>query len=139
KLLSDTWDLGAIGVPDCNLSVYGPNGFLRTFKGSVPGLRNWQLDVQTQYAEQNVGITLVIKNLSTKPTKVFVLDMYSGQKVNFAIDAGKTVSDRRSLSQLFGWYDFMITVDAESSIEYHVAGHVENGKGSISDPAVGAF
>jgi phospholipase C len=95
--------------------------------------------VQTQYDAQNIGITLVIKNLSPKPTKVFVLDVYSGQKVNFAIDAGKTVLDARSLSRFFGWYDFVITVDADASIEYHVAGHVENGKGSISDPALGPF
>ena len=92
--------------------------------------------MQTQYDQQNLGITLGIKNLAAKPTKVFVLDVYTGQKFNFAINAGKTVLDVHSLSQLFGWYDFVITMDADHSIEHHVAGHFENAK-AISDPALG--
>src|SRR5215475_14132894 len=71
KSLSDTWNLGSIGIPNCDLSVYGPNGFLRAFKGSVAGLRTSQLDLQTDYDEKDGDITLVITNLSAKPAEVF--------------------------------------------------------------------
>jgi phospholipase C len=139
KSLSDTWPLGAIGVPGCNLSVYGPNGFLRAFKGTVPALRKAQLDVQTNYDESRGDITLVIRNPSAQAAKVSVLDTYTRNRVSLAINPGATVFDPRSLSRAFGWYDLVITVDAEPSIEYHFAGHVENGKDSYSDPAIGAF
>lgn len=51
--------------------------------------------------------------------------------------AGAAVAEQRSLSRESGWYDFVITTDADASIEYHLAGHVENGEDSISDPAIG--
>src|SRR5262249_22326027 len=35
KSLSDTWQLSSIGIALCDLSVYGPNGFYRRFKGAV--------------------------------------------------------------------------------------------------------
>ncbi len=139
KSLSDTWNLGAIGVADCDLSVYGPNGFLRAFKGSVSGLRKAQLDLRTDYDEKSGDLTLVMKNLSTLPAHVFVLDKYKGQKFDVTIMPGATVSDSLSLSRESGWYDLVITVEAEPSMEYHFAGHVENGKDSISDPAMGTF
>ena len=37
KSLSDTWSVDAQGRYD--LSVYGPNGFMRAFKGAVPSRR----------------------------------------------------------------------------------------------------
>ena len=138
KSLFDTWNLGAIGVPNCDLSVYGPNGFLRAFKGTVAGLRTSQLGLQTDYDEKDGDITLVITNLSSKTAKVFVLDKYTNSTVPLTINPSATVSSRQSLSQSFGWYDLVITTDLDASIEYHFAGHVETGRASISDPALGA-
>ena len=54
------------------------------------------------------------------------------------IGAGATSSDRRSLSNEWGWYDLLIKTDADAGIAYHFAGHVENGRDSISDPGIGA-
>ena len=42
-----------------------------------------------------------------------------------------------SLNRFSSWYDFVITVASDSSIEYHLAGHLETGTDSISDPALG--
>jgi phospholipase C len=137
--LSDTWSLGAIGVANCDLSVHGPNGFFRAFKGSVAGLRSAQLDVQTDYDEKGGDLTLFIRNPAAVPAHVVFLDKYKGQKFDVTIMPGARVSPRLSLDRESGWYDLVITVESESSIEYHFAGHVENGKDSISDPAIGAF
>jgi phospholipase C len=137
KSLSDSWPLGAIGVPDCDLSVYGPNGFLRAFKGSVSGLRRAQIDVKTVYDEKGGDINLFVTNPSTQPVNVFLLDKYTGKTATTTINPGATASDHRSLSRESGWYDLVITVDADPTIQYHFAGHVENGKDSISDPGIG--
>jgi phospholipase C len=138
KSLSDTWHLGSIGVANCDLSVYGPNGFLRAFKGSVSGLRTAQVDVRTNYDEKTHRITLIITNTSAQPAQVTVLDKYSGKSVDLKIKPADTASPDWSLSHLSGWYDFVITVAADASIEYHFAGHVEDGKDSITDPAISA-
>ncbi|MEO8053241.1 MAG: phospholipase C, phosphocholine-specific, partial [Acidobacteriota bacterium] len=86
KSLSDTWNLGSIGVADCNLSVSGPNGFLRSFKGSVSGLRQAQLDVLANYDDnKKPGINLIIANPSPQGAKVTVLDRYTGKSVDLKI------------------------------------------------------
>ena len=37
--VTDTWRVGAIGASTYDLSVYGPNGFYRAYRGSVSGHR----------------------------------------------------------------------------------------------------
>src|SRR5262249_12263455 len=123
KSLSDTWDFGAIGLPNCDLSVYGPNGFLRAFKGSVSGLKDSQMDVQTDYDEKNGDITLVITNLSAKTVQSLRSRQVHGATVELTINPRATVLDRRSLDRQSGWYDLVITVAADATIEYHFAGH----------------
>jgi phospholipase C len=81
----------------------------------------------------------VITNRAAQSVKVSVADMYKGKTTELHFGAGATVSDPRSLSRESGWYDFVITTNAEASIAYQVAGHVENGKDSISDPAIGSI
>ncbi len=93
--------------------------------------------MRTDCDDKLVDIILVITNLSTQPANVSVLDKYKNKITSLVIKAGATTPDRRSLSREFGWYDFVITVDGEPGIQYHIAGHVENGKDSISDPALG--
>jgi phospholipase C len=116
KSLSDTWNLGSIGVANCDLSVYGPNGFLRAFKGSVSGLRNAQLAVRANYDGRENAITLVVANRSSQSAKVSVLDKYTGKSIDLRIDPTDTVSKGWSLNRFFGWYDFVITAAADSSI-----------------------
>jgi phospholipase C len=35
-----------------------------------------------------------------------------------------------------GWYDLTVTVDGDAGFNWQLAGHVENGERSISDPAM---
>jgi phospholipase C len=139
RSLSDTWLLGSIGVTNCDLSVYGPNGFFRGFHGSVAGLRNAQLDVRVYYNNEDNGIALAIVNPSPQTANVTILDQYTGKSVGLAINAGRSDSRYFSLSRFSGWYDFAITIATDPSIKYHFAGHVETGKDSISDPAIGGL
>jgi hypothetical protein len=91
-------NLGAIGVADCDLSVYGPNGFFRAFKGSVSALRTAQLDLQIDYDEILGDITLVITNLSTQSAKVSILDKYRNRSVDLRERQHKRPCDGSDLS-----------------------------------------
>jgi phospholipase C len=51
---------------------------------------------------------------------------------------GQSLDARFSLRDSFGWYDIAITVDADSSFLRRLAGHLENGEDTASDPAFGA-
>jgi phospholipase C len=42
------------------------------------------------------------------------------------------------LHKSFGWYDLKVRVDSDASFQRQLAGHVETGKPSVSDPAIGA-
>jgi len=137
KTLSDTWPLASLGLASCDLSVYGPNGFFREFSGSVSGLRNAQLDIHAFYNSGDNGIAVQIANPSSREADVTIADQYTGHAVKLAIRPGQSSSQYFSLDRLSGWYDFVITVASDPSIRYQLAGHVETGKDSISDPKMG--
>jgi phospholipase C len=138
KVLSDSWAVTAIAASDYDLSVYGPNGFLRTFKGGV-GRRRGNVDVRALYDEDDNGITLVLSNQGSREAEVTVLDKYTGKTLEQELESGESASKRWSLARTFGWYDFVITVDDDPGFEVRFAGHVETGNDSISDPAMGGL
>jgi len=43
------------------------------------------------------------------------------------------------LQEFQGWYDLVITVEQDPTFEYRFAGHIETGRESISDPAMGGL
>ena len=53
-------------------------------------------------------------------------------------DAGETFAQRVPLDASFGWYDLTIQVDSDPHFRRRVAGHLETGSDSMTDPAIGA-
>jgi phospholipase C len=137
KHLSDGWSVAAVGASDYDLSVYGPNGFLRAFKGSISGFHGAKLDVRALYDEERNGIQLSIGNQGSRSVRVSVYDKYTGRSIKESLEPGESVWKRWSLARSCGWYDLFLTVDEDSRFKRHFAGHVETGKDSISDPAMG--
>jgi phospholipase C len=130
--LFDTWTFGPGGQYD--LSVYGPNGFLRRFKGSL-GDEAANLLVSCAY-EREPGITLEIHNRGVSNARVSVVDAYGRRPVSFSIEAGKRMTWHWSLEASFGWYDLTVQVDSDAGFLQRVAGHVETGRDSMTDPAM---
>jgi phospholipase C len=95
--------------------------------------------VRAHYNANDNIIALAIANPSSQTANVTILDQYNGESVKLAINAGRSDSRSFSLTPLSGWYDFVITVASDASIQYHFAGHVETGRDSISDPALGGM
>jgi phospholipase C len=135
KLLSDTWNV----VSSYDLSVYGPNGFARYFQGSI-GSSAAILDVSSTYTTSGSGkIGWNITNLGTSQASVNVLDTYRGDSVTQLLQPGENFGQTLSLAKFYGWYDLIVTVAEDATFNYRLAGHVETGKDSFSDPAMGGL
>jgi phospholipase C len=134
--LDETWAVRANGQAGYDLSVYGPNGFFRSFKGTVDR-DHANLSLESA-CDPDQGITLEIKNRGAKAATVRIADAYSHHQQAQLLEPGKTMVWHWSLDASYGWYDLTVHVDSDASFERRLAGHVENGQDSMSDPALGA-
>jgi phospholipase C len=134
----DTWNVTANGQTAYDLSVYGPNGFLRAFRGSISGNGIADLDIRSAYDTQRNGIILLISNGGTSKEKLSIRDAYTGETFTSNLEPGEYREKTWFLQQSFGWYDLTVQVESDSSFKQQLAGHVETGEDSLTDPAIGA-
>jgi phospholipase C len=135
KELQDTWSIGS----SYDLKVYGPNGFVRYFAGSISSGAA-QLDVFSKYGREDCGsIEWAVANVAAHHADVTVLDAYTGRSITRHLQPGGTLAGESSLREFFGWYDLIVTVAGDSTFNYRLAGHVETGRDSFSDPALGGL
>ena len=127
---------GSSGATAYDLSVFGPNGFLRTFAGGLAA-DSAKLTVNSIYEGQSGGLALVIQNHGASAEKVSILDAYSGQTKTRLLHPHESVTFVSQLEESFGWYDLTVRVDSDASFRRQLAGHVETGKPSMTDPAIG--
>jgi phospholipase C len=136
--LSDAWMSPAIDPEAYDLSVYGPNGFLRSFKGSMSGDHRGNLDIGNTYDVEHCGIALHIRNPGAASCRVRIANAYLKETTVHDLQPNETLEKYWPLDSSFGWYDFAVTSDSNSLFERRLAGHVETGRDSMSDPAMGA-
>lgn len=127
--LEDTWT-SADGAHD--LSIYGPNGFFRRYKSDGAGT---DLRSKVHYEKDRNGITLSLKNKGKAECKLRIADAYGKTTAERTLEPGRSLSEFVPLEASFGWYD--LNIEAEGGALHHVAGHLETGKDSKSDPAFG--
>jgi phospholipase C len=134
--LSDSWNLRSEGQTDYDLSVFGPNAFLRIFKGSIAsGKAN--LASSLTYDIQSHGVILGIHNRTRTASEVKVFDHYAHKTIKFTLEPNGELSEFWSLDSSYGWYDFTITTSSDPRFQHRLAGHLETGWDSMSDPAIG--
>jgi phospholipase C len=131
KSLSDTKAIGASG--DYDLAAYGPNGFLRSFKGSVNASRA-NLGVDTRGDGDDNSLVLAIANRGTAACNVTIVDSITEEKTTRRLGVGKNFTSLLRLRASFGWYDLLLTVDTDAGFQRRLAGHVESGDDSVCDP-----
>jgi phospholipase C len=135
KQLAGSWNFASF----YDLSVFGPNGFVRYFNGSV-GPEAASLDVISNYVTGNRGsIQWKITNTGASRVEVNLKDAYTGNLVQRFVQPHATFAGLLQLHDFYGWYDLIITVTGDSTFQYRLAGHVETGDDSISDPALGGL
>jgi phospholipase C len=128
----------AAGQGGYNLSVYGPNGFFRSFEGDAVGGGKANLIVKSTYQPDHFGLTLDIHNRGAGLSSVRILDAYSKDVTVHSLQPGETWKPGWPLEASYGWYDFTIEVESDPTFRQRVAGHIETGSDSMSDPAIGA-
>jgi len=135
--LSDKWSYSTGNQNAYDLSVYGPNGFFRSYKGSLSGQNKANLQITPLYLPLLSSISLQIVNLATA-AQVSLADAYSDQKTTQKLNQGQAFDQSFNLSKTYGWYDFIIEVDSDPTFRQRIAGHLETGEDSMTDPAIAA-
>ena len=141
KTLSNSWNAQAGTGGGYDLSVYGPNGFLRRFEGEfndVAALGKNDPDANVHYDATSGKVKLVLTNYGDSPCALTVMDGYAGTITTFTLIPGQNVTSDWDLNYSFRWYDLRVTDNRGNGFRRQFAGHIENGESSMSDPAIGA-
>jgi phospholipase C len=133
--LTGAWPV-RVGEAPYALSVFGPNGFTRTFRGGAVGPRGTDLEVRTEY-HPNGDVTVVAQNLGGVRRRLVVSDRATGASRTESLASRRRWSERFPAGRRGGWYDLVMTVDEDPGFALGLAGHVETGRDSVSDPALG--
>ncbi|MFD8394188.1 phosphocholine-specific phospholipase C [Streptomyces sp. NPDC059680] len=132
KSLSDTWNSAySGGVHD--LTVHGPNGFLRVFKG-----RGKAAGPEASARHVGDALELTFTNKGSGTVKLKVTNGYGGHPATVTVRPGATVGHTVDLTASKRWYDVTVTCEADPAFLRGFAGHVENGHPGVSDPAIAA-
>jgi phospholipase C len=121
----------AVGPYD--LSLHGPNGFFRRFAGDTT---QPALEVLTRATGDGSALNLRLSNPSATPSRVTVVDAYRGRR-RFTVPARGQHTVQVSTRSSNGWYDVTVTSDGDPGFVRALAGRVETGRPSTSDPQLG--
>ena len=114
---------------DVNLFVIGPNGFHRRLTG--PSDR-FAVSVE---GGRVAPTALRLENLSSAPLSIAMTDRaYGAANEVVRLASGETRTLSMALTDSHGWYDRQFEAGGQT---WRVAGHVETGRASWSDPANG--
>ncbi|MFA7440382.1 MAG: phospholipase C, phosphocholine-specific [Sphingomonadaceae bacterium] len=129
KSLLDTWAVESDGRFD--LLVLGPNGFARSFKGKIAAASG--LELRARYDTGTRTMRIALRNRNANPLEVQLgEDAYQRNKPQkVTLGERKTANARWETDASLGWYDLMVRLP---DLEMRLAGRIENGKDSFSDP-----
>ncbi|WP_328301430.1 phospholipase C, phosphocholine-specific [Streptomyces sp. NBC_00435] len=133
KTLSDTWSTSSSTGNQINLTVWGPNGFLRTWKGPA---KKAGPEVTARHDGATGNLVLSLTNSGTAAVNLTVTNAYGGAAQVLRVAAGGTLAHTVSLAGTARWYDVKVVSDADTTFLRRFAGHVETGATGVSDPAI---
>jgi len=135
--LSDRMSGLAVDKPYA-VAVHGPNGFLREFSGDPASA----LKPEVVVAQTPDGATLLVKltNLGTAACTLTLrpLAYRKASALQVPLKPGASHTVRYPVAGTDHWYDFVVE-EPSSSYARRFAGHVETGRPSWSDPAIGTL
>jgi phospholipase C len=127
KSLDDQWTVD--NEDGFDLLVLGPNGFMRSFTAAGGPLSA----LVARYDTKRKAIDLALENDDTVPLSLMIgKDVYGvNQARNISLSPGDRINARWLTAQSHGWYDFIVET---KSMAIRLAGRLENGEPSFSDP-----
>ncbi|MDX6249854.1 MAG: phospholipase [Kribbellaceae bacterium] len=131
RTLSDTWNT-AYSSGAYDLTVFGPNGFLRTFKGKpVAGP-----EVKARHNSSTGDLDLTLTNSGSTEVTFTITNSYDGRPKRLKLRAGGTTTYKVDLNHSKRWYDVSVVSAGDKAFLRRFAGHVETGEPGVSDPAI---
>jgi len=142
KRLSDFWST-AQGSGVYDLLVMGPNGFTRRFAGDGSAAASAQsvaaeLQCSSVVQGDDVALRLTLSNTGKTRLRLQLKPLAYSQAGPRSLELapGASVVQGWSLEDSHGWYDLALTLDQSPKFLRRLAGRVETGRPSISDPAI---
>jgi phospholipase C len=137
ELRDDFWNVITGDNGRYDLLVYGPSGFVRSFRGTaVPANAPVKAEIEVSYDPANASLDLKVRNEGTgQATLTVTANTYRADGPwTLTVPAGGTAEQRWSIANSGSWYDF--TVAGVLNFERRFVGRLESGKHGISDPAM---
>lgn len=121
------WNL----VDKYHFDVHGPNGFYRSFKGGSNSL-----GIYVEFlVDTSLNISIRLKNNSSKSKHIIIKDsLYLKKEEVITLSSQKEVIVKWDYTNVKGWYDIILNCKEDLDWQQQFAGHIENGKASITDP-----
>ncbi|MCX7207552.1 MAG: phospholipase C, phosphocholine-specific [Proteobacteria bacterium] len=121
------------------LKVHGTNGFMRELQGSLSMDGKARPEITTTYDAPNGNLWLTLSNADgVQACQLSVSDnAYAAASMSYTLAPGQVRQIECKLKASFAWYDFSISSDSDPHYLRRVAGHVETGSASRTDPAIG--
>lgn len=129
KDIADTWN-SAYSNDSYDLTVHGPAGFFRAFRGT-----NTVAGPEVTARHRGDDIELRFTNAGRSSVRLRIADGYGGRPATVTVRPGVTVRRVFGLAASRRWYDLTVTADGDRAFLRRFAGHVENGRPGVSDPA----
>ncbi|MFI8435307.1 phosphocholine-specific phospholipase C [Streptomyces sp. NPDC079020] len=132
RTVSDTWN-SAYSKGTHDLTVHGPNGFLRTFRCPA---KTAGAEVTARHNAGTGNLDLTFTNAGSTDARLTVANAYGGRPpLTVTVGPGATVRHTVDLSASRRWYDVSVDAGTGTGFLRRFAGHVETGEAGISDPA----
>ena len=131
RTISDSWNtVYSAGVYD--LTVHGPNGFLRSFKGKP----ETGLEITARHNGHTGDLDFTLKNTGVKDVAFTLTNSYDGRPKRIKVRKGSTTQYKLNVHHSKQWYDVTVVADTDTAFLRRFSGHVETGEPGLSDPAI---
>ncbi|MEW2544517.1 phosphocholine-specific phospholipase C [Streptomyces sp. NPDC047002] len=132
RRISGTVPLPATGRHDH--AVHGPNGFLRQVSGT--GVRKGP-EVTAEHDRRTGTVRLRFTHHGSTPVRLTVRDEYGhAAPASVRLRPGASALHTVQTARADHWYDVSVTSDHDDTYLRRLAGHVETGSRSVTDPAL---
>jgi len=121
------------GPEGYDLTLHGPNGFLRRFRGGAAD----PVTVSQRYNTEGGTFEIVLRNEGAQPALIRTANAYAAEGAHtLKLEPGAEAVDAWRIAASGHWYDVSVSLADDPKYLRRIAGHIETGHPSRSDPAL---
>jgi phospholipase C len=134
--LTDSFKFESYGEVAYDLSVYGPNGFFRAYKGGAGSRAGANFQSSIVYSIARGGVIVQSQSFGDESVELQVRNLYDNGIVTKNVQPASLVTQFWPLQKSFGWYNLVLSLPSDPYFQQQFAGHLETGKPSRTDPHI---